>query len=406
MFYFFYYVPVGINAPLRRTPFLTYTYTGLCVLVFVLNRFFAGYIPFDFYRLIYSPFDGSLVTAVTAAFLHFGYVHLIGNLVYLLLIGRYVEDRLGPVLFSIVFLVSAGLGNVLQGVFNTHVLNDPYVGIVGASGAVSGLLGAAAVRFFYSKLRIAYWVFLPLQAYTRAGRSEMPVVFAIALWFVLQVARGSIQVGGFGTQVAYVTHIAGFLLGAGLAAVTGQYTEGRVDAMLRRAAKYMTKGQGYAAQGEYIRYVAHRPDDADAHAALARAMILTKDHHGARKYYRRACELLLGQMRRGDCETVYQEALRGFEDFTLSPEHHIKLAFGLERNLKPKLAVTAYETFARRYPKHSESPLALLRAAGLYLQTFTDTRRADECYRRLIEDYPDDVWVDFAREQRRQLGSC
>lgn len=406
MFYFFYYVPVGINAPIRRTPILTYAYSTLCVLVFVLNKYFADQIPFDFYNLIYSPFDGNLLTAVGAAFLHFGYVHLIGNLVYLILFGRYVEDRVGPVLFSAIFLVSAGAGNVVQGIFNTHVLNDPYMGIIGASGAVSGLLGAAVVRFFFSKLRIAYWVFLPLQAYTRAGRSEMPVVFAIALWFVLQLARGLIQVGGFGGQVAYMTHIAGFLLGAGVAVATGQYMQGRVDAMLQRATKHTQKGEGYAAQGDYIQYLSHRPDDAEGHAALARAMLLTKNYDGARKHYQKACELLLDQLKRGDCETVYQEALRGFENFTLTPEHHIKLAFGLERNLKPKLAVTAYETFAWRYPKHTESPLALLRAAGLYLQALTDIDKADACYRQLIETYPDDVWVDFAREQRRQLHAC
>jgi tetratricopeptide (TPR) repeat protein len=234
----------------------------------------------------------------------------------------------------------------------------------------------------------------------------MPIVLAIALWFVLQIARGLIQVGGFGTQVAYVTHIAGFLLGAGAAAATGQYTQGRVDAMLQRAGKYMRKGEGYAAQGEYIRYLNHRPEDADAHAALARAMLLTRDHNGAKNYYKTACELMLDQLRRGDCETVYQEALRGFENFTLSPDYHIKLAFGLERNLKPQLAVTAYETFVWRYPRHAESPMALLRAGGLYLQTLQDDGKADACYQQLIETYPDDAWVDFAREQLRQLRTC
>ncbi|MEJ2722786.1 MAG: tetratricopeptide repeat protein, partial [bacterium] len=166
----------------------------------------------------------------------------------------------------------------------------------------------------------------------------------------------------------------------------------------------MQKGEFYAAQGEYLRYLGQRGDDPDAHAALARAMIPTKDHRGARAHYKEACQLLLAELRRGDCEKLYQEALRGYEDFSLDPEHHIKLAFGLERNLKPELAVRAYETFAWRYPGHTESPLALLRAAGLYLQTFDDVDNADSCYRRLLEAYPDDTWADFAREQRRQMG--
>ncbi|UCG53082.1 MAG: rhomboid family intramembrane serine protease, partial [Candidatus Latescibacterota bacterium] len=267
----------------------------------------------------------------------------------------------------------------------------------------SGLMGAFTVRFFLSKLQIAYWVFLPLQAYTRAGKAEMPVVLAVALWFVLQIFRGLVQAGGFGTQVAYITHITGFLLGATTAIALGQVAEGRVDALLLRAARYMRKGEFYAAQGDYIRFLTHRPDHADTYAALARAMILSGDKEGARKNYRKACELMIDQLRRGDCEAVYQEALRGFEGFTLGADYHIKLAFGLERNLKPKLAVKAYESFAWKYPNHGESSLALLRAAGLYRQTFADIESADSCYRRLIDDYPDDVWVDFAKEQRRQL---
>ncbi|MEJ2720589.1 MAG: rhomboid family intramembrane serine protease, partial [bacterium] len=146
MFYFFYYVPVGINVPMRRTPVLTYAYTGLCVLVFVLARYFEHRIPFDFYRLIYYPDEANVMTAVLAAFVHFGYLHLIGNLVYLFLFGRYVEDRMGPVLFSLVIFGSAAAGNVAQGLVNTYILHDPYVGVLGASGAVSGLLGVAVIR--------------------------------------------------------------------------------------------------------------------------------------------------------------------------------------------------------------------------------------------------------------------
>jgi membrane associated rhomboid family serine protease len=383
---------------------MTWAFTGLCILVFALNRYFAAHIPFDFERLVYYPYQGGIVAAIGASFLHFGYVHLIGNVVYLFLFGRYVEDRMGAIFFSLAYLGCAGAGNVLQGLFNTHVLGDPYVGIIGASGAVSGLLGAFTVRFFLSKLQIAYWVFMPLQAYTRAGKVEMPVVVAVGLWFGLQLARGLIQVGGFGTQVAYVAHISGFLLGTVTAAWGGHFREGRVDAFLQRAARYMKRGESYAAQGEYIRYLDHRPDDPGAHAGLARAAVVTGDGDVARKSYRKACELLIEQRRRGDCEAIYQEAVRGFDDLCLTEDYQINLAFGLERNLKPKLAVRAYEIFAGRYPAHTESPLALLRAAGIYLNTFSAPQKADDLYHRLIDNYPDDVWVDFATEQRRKLA--
>jgi membrane associated rhomboid family serine protease len=172
MVYFFYYVPVGINVELRRVPVLTYAFAGLCLFIFFLNRYLPGLIPFDFERLAYYPDAGTLATAVSATFLHGGYLHLAGNLVYLLLLGRYVEDRLGALVFSTIFLGCGAVGALLQGAFNTLVLKSPDMGIIGASGAVSGLLGAFTVRFLSNKLRIAYWVFMPLQAFTRAGKTE------------------------------------------------------------------------------------------------------------------------------------------------------------------------------------------------------------------------------------------
>jgi tetratricopeptide (TPR) repeat protein len=325
-------------------------------------------------------------------------------MVYLTLFGRYVEDRMGPVLFTVVFLSSAGIGNFLQGLFNTHVLDDPGMGIIGASGAVSGLLGAFTVRFIRSKLRVAYWTFMPLQAFTRAGTAEIPSILAIALWFVLQLARGLVQTGGGDAQVAYVSHIGGFVWGAALALVLGQYGRGTIESFLKQGESYMQRGEPYAAQGAFIRYLAHRPDDASVFASLARAMVLSGNEENAQRTYRQACEMLIDQGQRGRAERLYQEVLRGFPEFTLGADYHLNLAFGLERNLKPKLAVDAYQNFEKRYPLHPEAPFALLRAAGLHWHALSDPARADRSYRELTEKYPDDQWVDFALEQIRCLG--
>jgi membrane associated rhomboid family serine protease len=404
MVYFFYYVPVGINAELRRAPILTYAYAGLCVLVFVIQKYFADQFPFDLEQLAYYPDSPGLVTAVAATFLHVGYLHLIGNALYLVLFGRYVEDRMGRAVFSAVFFGCAAAGNVLQGFFNAHVLHSPGLGVAGASGAVSGLLGAFTVRFLMNKLQVAYWVFMPLQAFTRGGKVEIPVIFAVAFWFLFEFLRSLLQTGGYGTQVAYVAHVSGFLLGAMSAVVAGHFAEGRSEALLRRANRYMQKGEAFAAQGEYIRYLEDHPCDPDARAGLARAMALTGDAAGAYENYRAACEMLLDEKRRGDCETLYQEAVRGMEDFSLGPEHHLGLAFGLERNLKPRLAARAYETFAGKYPDHGESAFVLLRAALIHFNSFSNLERAASLYDRLLREYPDDAWADYAREQRRKLS--
>jgi len=402
--YFFYYFPVGINTNLNRFPVMTTVYSGLCVALFIMARFFSAGAGFDIYNLVYVPGEARIITAIGAGFLHFGFFHLFGNLFYLIVLGRYLEDRVGPILFTLLYLSSAGIGNYAQGYFNIHVLDAPYMGIIGASGAVSGILGAFTVRFFASKMRIAYWAFMPLQAFTRGGMVEMPVMFAIALWFVMQVVRGLLQFEGVGMQVAYVTHISGFAWGMLIAFVSGHFGHGRVEAMLQKGERYMREGHPYAAQGSLIRYLARRPDHGIVYAKLARAMVLSGNEEGARKNYRKACEMLIDQGDRGLSEDAYGEAVRGFTRFRLSADHQLNLAFGLERNLKPKLAITAYETFEESYPTHKDASFALLRSAVLYMHSLSEMEKAIECYERLIERYPHDQWVEFAHEQIRCMA--
>jgi membrane associated rhomboid family serine protease len=401
--YFFYYAPVGVSVGIRRFPFMTHFYAGLCLVIFVLSHYMYDSLPVDLYALMYFPPGDGVVPAITAAFLHIGHLHIIGNLVFLFVFGRYVEDRMGPHLFTLIFISAAGIGNYLQGVFNIHVLGNPNMAIAGASGAVSGLLGAFSVRFVLSNLRVAYWVFLPLQAYTRAGTVEMPAILAVVFWFLLQGFQSLVPLGGGSAQVAHITHISGFAVGAGIALFTGQWGRGCVEAMWQRARRHFENGEAYAAQGEMIRYLTVHPDNPEGYAMLARAMVLSGNTEGAKKNYRQACHMLLDQLRRGECEDVFQEALRGFANFHLDPAYHLKLAYGLERSLKPKLAIRAYRNFERRFPLHKEAPFALLRAAHLYRSALQSTTSADACYRKLIDKYPDDLWVDFARDQRRRL---
>ncbi len=399
--YFFYYIPVGIDAKLRKFPIMTYFFSLLCVTVFIVNRYFADLFPLDIFNLIYSHEDANLLSMIASAFVHFGYVHLIGNLVYLFVFGRYIEDRMGAFLYTLLFISSSAVGNALQGQFNLQVLHNGYIGIIGASGAVAGILGVYTVRFYSSRMRIAYWVFMPLQAYTRMGRVEIPALLAVALWFVLQTVQGMLQAGGISMNVAYVTHLSGFLWGMGVAVVLGEHRRAVVENLWRRAQRYLEKGEAFAAQGELIKYIALKPDDDNAHPVLARAMAMSGDKNGALQNYRKACEQLLASKKRGAAERLFGEALRGFPDFTISPEAHLNLAFGLERNLKPKLATKAYENFGLRYPIHKEAPFSILRRANLLWNTFGKKDEAVSCYRDLIRRYPEDEWVDFAKEQVR-----
>jgi membrane associated rhomboid family serine protease len=400
--YFFYYVPVGIDAELRRFPFATVLFSVVCAVVFVANRFFPTALPFNFRDWVYYPGFSPPITALSAAFLHYDWFHIVSNLIYLVLFGCYLEDRIGTVPFALLFLGSAMAGNIAQGWYNLHVLKTG-AGIIGASGAVSGLMGAFLVRLRYHNVRIAWWVFAPLMATNRAGRSELHVVFAMALWVLLQVVRGLIQLEGAGANVAYLTHVAGFAFGVAALLLVGGWRSGSVEGYLVKGKRYLRRGEYYGAQDEFGRYAKARPGDGEAHASFARVCLPCGDRAGAREGYRRACECMLTNGRRGRAEEIYVEASRAFEDFVLDAGVQLDLAFGLERNLKPAVALKAYESFVRVHGDHTEAAFALLRVANLYARQ-GHRERARHAYEQLVVRYPASEWNEFAIEHARRLA--
>jgi membrane associated rhomboid family serine protease len=400
--YFFYYVPVGIDADLRRFPFATVLFSAVCVAVFVALRFFPTALPIQFRDWVYYPGFSPFITSLSSAFVHYQWFHIISNLIYLVLFGCYLEDRIGTPAFALLFLGSAMAGNLAQGWYNVYVLKTG-AGIIGASGAVSGLMGAFLVRLRHHKVRIAWWVFAPLMATNRAGRSDLHVVFAMALWVLLQVVRGLVQLAGAGANVAYLTHVAGFGFGVGALLLAGGWRSGSVEGYIVNGKRYLRRGEYHGAQDEFGRYAKARPGDGEAHASLARVSLPCGDRAGARDAYRSACLCLLRDGRRGRAEEIYVEATRAFEDFVLEPGVQLDLAFGLERNLKPNVALKAYEGFVRVHGDHTEAAFALLRVANLYArQGHRD--RARFAYEQIVTRYPGSEWREFATEHARRLA--
>ncbi|MGH2767628.1 MAG: rhomboid family intramembrane serine protease [Acidimicrobiales bacterium] len=153
---------------------------------------------------------GVYTALFTSMFLHGGIVHLLGNMLFLWVFGNNIEDTLGRVRFLLFYLIT-GLGASLA-----HVLVNPgsTIPTVGASGAISGLLGAYLILF--PRARIVS--ILPLWFFIRV--IELPAVVVLGLWFVLQFVIGvGQQVGGAG--VAWMAHVGGFLAGMGLILALG-----------------------------------------------------------------------------------------------------------------------------------------------------------------------------------------
>ena len=142
MFYFFFFFPIGTDVRLRRRPWVTVALFSACVLAYLATGFLPDG-PRLLYQLAWKPRSPSLLTAVTSCFMHAGLLHLIGNMLYLAFLGPPVEDRLGRRRFLLLYLLTGACAMVAQAfVIQWRAPDLAGSPVVGASGAVAGVLGA------------------------------------------------------------------------------------------------------------------------------------------------------------------------------------------------------------------------------------------------------------------------
>jgi membrane associated rhomboid family serine protease len=203
--------PIGDDNSGERTfPIVTYVLIALNVLFFLVELSggdaFVKQWAFIPSRFLANP-AASFPTLFTSMFMHAGWVHLGGNMLYLWIFGDNVEDRLGHGAFTVFYFV-CGLGATFaQLMFNagSHVPN------LGASGAIAGVLGSYILLFPQGRVRV-------LQGQQVV---QMPALLVIGFWIVLQLFSGigSISNAADTGGVAYMAHVGGFLTGCVLTLV-------------------------------------------------------------------------------------------------------------------------------------------------------------------------------------------
>ena len=220
-------IPLKDDNITNATPILSYAIIAICVAVFLLqisspgyttgNLFYSyGVVPASLLGIEALPSDlekiDPYLTIITSMFMHGGWMHLIGNMLYMWIFADNIEDDLGKTKF-IIFYLAAGAAAALTQVY----LNvNSTVPMVGASGAISGVLGAYLIRYPRNKVL----VLIPLGIFTQL--LKIPALFVLGFWFILQFvsSAGSSSEGG---GVAYGAHIGGFVFGAAVMFFFGNF---------------------------------------------------------------------------------------------------------------------------------------------------------------------------------------
>jgi membrane associated rhomboid family serine protease len=198
-------LPIGDDDSARRTtPVVTYLLIALNVIVFLLemsggNAFIEKW-AFTPSRFLAHPSD-EFPTLFTSMFMHAGWLHLIGNMLYLWIFGDNVEDRFGHSKFTLFYFL-CGLGATFAQLAFSADSNIPNLG---ASGAIAGVLGSYILLYPQGKIKVL------------AGQGVIyaPAILVIGLWIVLQIFSGIGSLQGTGQEggVAYMAHIGGFATG-------------------------------------------------------------------------------------------------------------------------------------------------------------------------------------------------
>ncbi len=204
-------IPLYDDNPTKRTPVVTIAFMAINAAVFLLmaqtgkmfNKvvYMYGAIPaeitnsVDIFPYIEVPVQATMISSM---FMHAGFLHLAGNMLYLWIFGNNVEDIMGPVRF-ILFYVISGLGAVA---FYIVQNTDSTTPLVGASGAVSGILAAYLLSFPRARVYTFFWFIIFIRII------PLPAWVVIGVWFLLQISNL-----GTGGTTAWGAHVGGFLTG-------------------------------------------------------------------------------------------------------------------------------------------------------------------------------------------------
>jgi rhomboid family protein len=212
-------IPLRDDNPTRSTPIVSYGIIGACVLVYLWQAtlgpsagqaavYALGLVPAVLLQGASLPPEIALIpptaTVFTSMFLHGGWLHLIGNMLYLWIFADNIEDSMGHGRF-IVFYLLCGIAAALAQALPAPGSEIP---MVGASGAISGVLGA----YLILHPRAHVLVLVPLGFFSQITR--LPAVLVLGLWFLLQLIS---EIGApLGAGVAFRAHIGGFMAGMAL----------------------------------------------------------------------------------------------------------------------------------------------------------------------------------------------
>jgi membrane associated rhomboid family serine protease len=319
-------------------------------------------------KFAFIPAHQTLLSTVTASFLHGGWLHLIGNLWFLWLAGAVLEDTWGRVIYPAFYIIAGVLA------FQVHAMVNvgSYTPTIGASGAIAGLMGAFLVRFPTTKIEMG-WLF-----FVRLYRFKIAAYWLLPLWLATEVLYGTVF--GQGSAVAHWAHVGGFAFGAlialaiqksGLEHMADQGIQDKISwvshPLLDEAGEQMEKKEFDAAAVTLQKLLLEKPDSIDAYRMLQHIYRQNGDTPAQLAALDKLLEL---EIKAGDHDSALQtcQDIRAAGGEKLPAPIWLEYCRQLEAQTDVSRAADEYLELAKQYPDEKQGLLAQMAAGRLFLK--------------------------------------
>ncbi|MFA4016045.1 MAG: hypothetical protein RUDDFDWM_001146 [Candidatus Fervidibacterota bacterium] len=401
--------PIGTSAKLTRRPTVTLLLIGLNTIVYFLELvvFFSGgtkALQRLFEELGFIPISPKPYTLFTSMFVHDAPLpfHLFGNMLYLWIFGRYIENVLGSIIYAVFYMTSQlgaiAMQTVALKVFNTDLLFVPQVG---ASGAIAALLGLFVVRFYHERVKLFY-IYRVIWYYDY-GVTYLPSTIVLGGWFVLEIVNGVLSLTSRNASVGHWAHIGGFIVGVLAALLFGSLKEAQVESLISCAEQSIKCNMWKSAEMHLRRAIRANRRHVVARLLLSVVLAHFRRTDEARKHLQVA--LMESTQLNPDEEVALSECFSKLGEKLLTtilelstPEMKFDIALLLERIGNCELAIEAFKSVASEETADEETKaLAMLRCAEILLKDFNDKESALQLLNELCVRFPSSQWVTLAK---------
>lgn len=356
----FFIWPIRDEFGIKRLPVANFVIIFINIVVFFFFAFQPSYSDVvNTYGFIPSRF--SWLTIFTSMFLHGSLMHLIGNMWYLYLIGDNLEDRWGHFLYFLFYLLAGVIAVLFYSAFIPDSARD--IPSIGASGAVSGVLGAYVILFPKSRITFWYYIFVFFRIYS--GTFDIFAWFWVSFWFLQQLIGMFININSNATAgIAFGAHVGGFLVGLFIAFLTRSFQKARYirNVCAGQNALYEISGEGLF-------------------------KVMSFDQQVEIFNIEKEIERLINENNEREAAILYGKALKKYPGLSIPSAYKYKFAEMLQNIGFFGEAIDAYRKFLRDNPFNNLADNALYNLGKIYLDK-GEKDRANQCFRQIVLFYP------------------